>query len=82
MGAEALVGVEVEDDRDQRGLSLVDFEATFSFDRPVAEGFVPATPATLGGLAFHAGDHHPVDDGRPLELGEHPEHLDHHPPCS
>jgi len=35
-------------------------------------------PAAPGYFSLHAGDH-PVDDGGPLELGEHPEHLNHHP---
>jgi hypothetical protein len=67
MGAETFVGIEVEDDRDQRGLRLVDGEASLPLDRPVAEGFVSAAPTPLGGLALHAGDH-PVDDGGPLDM--------------
>jgi hypothetical protein len=81
VGAEALAGIEVEDDRDQRRFGLVDIESAFAHCCPVAEGMASAAPATLRGFPFHAGDH-PVDDGGPLELGEHPEHLDHHPPRS
>ncbi|MDA8359265.1 MAG: hypothetical protein M0Z95_23850 [Actinomycetota bacterium] len=44
--------------------------------QPVGDG--PAGPAPSGGFSFHAG-HDPVDDGSPLELGEHAEKLDEHP---
>ena len=44
----------------------------------VAVGAVAAAPFAAGGFAFHAVDD-AVDDGRAFELGEHAEHLHHHP---
>ncbi|MDA8367216.1 MAG: hypothetical protein M0Z62_09710 [Actinomycetota bacterium] len=78
-GAFSAVGVAVEDDRDERRLVGIGREIAGRRVHVVAEGTRPPTPAATGGLSLHAGDH-PVDDGRPLELGEHSEHLDHHPP--
>ncbi|HET9676752.1 MAG TPA: hypothetical protein VFP21_04515 [Solirubrobacterales bacterium] len=46
---------------------------------PVAEGDVAADPLAAFCLALHPGDGS-FDDGRPLELGEDAEHLNHHPP--
>jgi len=43
----------------------------------VAVGAVAAGPFASGGLAFHAVDD-AVDDGLPLELGEHTQHLYEH----
>ena len=75
--------VAVEDDRHEQrlGRRLVGFGREVAGRRVdvVAERRGPAAPAATGGLSLHPGDH-PVDDGRPLELGEHGEHLDHHPP--
>ena len=69
--------VAVEDRHHDRRLGVVDLQSALAFHGPVSDGLVSAAPAPLGGLALHAGDD-PVDDGGPLELGEHPEHLDHH----
>ena len=77
-GALPAVGVAVEDDRDERRLVGLGREIAGRRVHVVAEGTRPAAPAAPGGLSLHAGDH-PVDDGGPLELGEDPEHLDHHP---
>ncbi|MDA8358386.1 MAG: hypothetical protein M0Z95_19325 [Actinomycetota bacterium] len=78
-GAVSAVGVAVEEDRDERRLAGGRNEVTRRGVDVVAEGTRPPAPAATGSFALHAGDH-PVDDGRPLELGEHAEHLDHHPP--
>ncbi len=45
----------------------------------VAERDGAAGPLAARRLALHAGDR-ALDDRRSLELGEHAEHLDHHPP--
>jgi hypothetical protein len=45
----------------------------------VAERALSGSPPAAGGLALHAVDD-PVDDRGALELGGHPEHLNHHPP--
>ena len=60
------------------GFGRLGFEVAPLRVEPVAEGHGAAVPFAAGGLAFHAGDH-PLDDRRPLELGEHAEHLHHHP---
>ena len=78
-GAVSAVGVAVEDDRDERRLAGGRGEVAGRRVDVVAEGTRSSAPAAARGLSLHAGDH-PVDDGRPLEFGEHGEHLDHHPP--
>ena len=78
-GAFSAVSVAVEDDRHEWRLVGLGREAPGLRIDVIAEGPGATAPAAPGCLALHAGDH-PVDDGGPLELGEHPEHLDHHPP--
>nr|WP_262324441.1 hypothetical protein [Acidiferrimicrobium sp. IK] len=78
LGAVSLAAVAVEDDGHERRLVGVDDEVSGGRVDEVAVGARPAAPLAAGGFAFHAGDD-PVDDGRPFELGEHAEHLDHHP---
>lgn len=46
--------------------------------RRPAYGACPPPPLAASGLALHFGDN-TVDGGRPLELGEDTERLDHHP---
>ena len=76
MRAEPAAGVAVKDRGDQRSFVGVWFEVV-AVDA-VAVGRRAGCPAAFGGFAFHAGDD-AVDDGGAFELGEHAEHLDHHP---
>jgi hypothetical protein len=46
----------------------------------VAEWWASAVPAAFAGAALDPGGD-AVDDGGVLELGEHAEHLQHHPSC-
>ena len=46
----------------------------------VSEGWASAVPAAFLGAAFDTGGD-AIDDGGVLELGEHAEHLQHHPAC-
>jgi hypothetical protein len=75
--AEAALDVQVEDERDQRGLVLVDDEVPVLAPH-VAEGRRADRPLAACGLALQAR-HDAVDDRGPLELGEDAEHLHHHP---
>ena len=77
-GAQALVGVEPEDLLQVRCFLGVRDELVRVAVNPVAVRAGAAGPFSLGGLCGHApGD--TVDDGLPLELGEHAEELDEHP---
>src|SRR5262249_4620530 len=91
-GAEALVGIEVEDDRNERSALGIDLQevggeddrcVSISRQHPsreeaVAEGDCTSVPAAASGLALHSRNG-PIDDGRSLELGKDGEHLNHHP---
>ncbi|HXW88602.1 MAG TPA: hypothetical protein VEJ42_10095 [Streptosporangiaceae bacterium] len=77
-GAEAFVGVEPEDLPQVRRFVGVRNQFLCLPVDVVPVGPVAAGPLALGGLGVHAlGD--AVDDGFPLELGEHPQQLDEHP---
>jgi len=68
----------VEDLLHDRRFGRLGFEVAAVGVVAVAEGDGAAGPLAAGGLAFHAGDD-ALDDGRAFELGEHAEHLHHHP---
>lgn len=76
-GAEAVGGVEVEDQPHDHGLVLVNDEGVGGLVDLVAEGAPAAFPLSFGVFAFHAGDD-AIDDGVASELGEHAEHLHAH----
>nr|WP_296072753.1 hypothetical protein [uncultured Actinoplanes sp.] len=75
--AEAVPGVEVEDEPDGGRFGLDDQVVVSALVDGVADGCGAAGPETLCGLAFHARDD-PVDDHFALELGEDAEHLHEH----
>jgi hypothetical protein len=76
--AQVLLGVKVEDDGDEWRFVGVDLQVAGCGVDAVAEGSGAAAPFAAGGFSFHPGDD-PIDDGGPFELGEHAEHLHHHP---
>ncbi|HVC87819.1 MAG TPA: hypothetical protein VNC40_10390 [Gaiellaceae bacterium] len=80
-GAEPVMGVEIEDPPDDRRLDRVGDQAAFLVGEGVAERRSAGVPAALLRAAFDAGAD-AVDDRGVLELGEHAEHLQHHPPSS
>lgn len=76
---EPVLHVEGEDAPHDRRGDGVGFEALVFGVVGVAERWPAAAPAALLGAALDAG-RDAIDDGRVLELGEHAEHLEHHPP--
>ncbi|HVN62425.1 MAG TPA: hypothetical protein VMT59_14290 [Gaiellaceae bacterium] len=76
--AQALARVQLEDAAYDGRLSLVG-DDVFVVVSAVAEGELAGRPAALLGATFDPGGD-AVDDGRVLELREHRQHLQHHPP--
>ncbi|HUZ15266.1 MAG TPA: hypothetical protein VMU72_03695 [Gaiellaceae bacterium] len=78
-GAEFPVRVELEDAAHDRCLHFVGHEQLGVFVAGVAVGGAAAHPFAFADAAFEScGD--AVDDGGVFELGEHTQHLQHHPP--
>lgn len=76
--AEPLAGVEVEDAADDGRFHRVRNQYALFGREEVAERRSAAEPAALFRAAFDSGGD-AVDDGGVLELGEHGQHLQHHP---
>ncbi|HEX5247792.1 MAG TPA: hypothetical protein VFW41_11755 [Gaiellaceae bacterium] len=70
--------VEVEDATDDRRLHFVRNKQLGLFVAGVAVGSAAAHPFAFADAAFESGGD-AVDDGGVFELGEHAEHLQHHP---
>ncbi|HET7572666.1 MAG TPA: hypothetical protein VFJ77_08355 [Gaiellaceae bacterium] len=77
-GPEPVLGIEAENPLHHRCLPLVGDDELVRV-AAVAEGDPPRGPAALLRTALDAGGD-PVDDRRVLELREHRQHLQHHPP--
>jgi hypothetical protein len=77
-GAEPLARVQVEHALHDRCLHRIRDEQALLVREQVAEGWPAAEPAAFFGAAFDAGAY-AVDDRGVLELGEHRQHLQHHP---
>lgn len=77
--AEPLARVELEDALHDGRLDRIGDEQALFVGEDVAEGRSAAEPASLFCASFDAGAD-PVDDRGVFELGEHTEHLQHHPP--
>jgi hypothetical protein len=76
--AEAFAGVEVEDPPHDRRLDLVGDKRALLVGEEVAERRSAGVPAAFLGAALDPGGD-AVDDRGVLELGEHGQHLQHHP---
>ncbi|HTC72621.1 MAG TPA: hypothetical protein VK655_07005 [Solirubrobacteraceae bacterium] len=73
------VDVVVEDDRHEWRLGGIALQVVAVGGDVVSVGAPSSAPAAAGGLALKAGED-ALHDQRALELGEHAEHLHHHPP--
>jgi hypothetical protein len=77
-GAEPLACVQIEHTPHDGRLDWVGDKHALLVREEVAEGWAAAEPAPLLGPSFDAGAD-AVDDGGVFELGEHGQHLQHHP---